>query len=110
MENQRYNKQKSFSACILIVIFLWLTGCSQEQQSGKLTLADYPEHESQEAKLYISKCSGCHAAPLPGIHTTRQWSGVVQRMQMRMKNKAIQPLNSSELPLILGYLEKHARK
>jgi len=94
----------------LLLLILAVNSCSQGQQSKPLKLTDYPEYESEPAKLYLAKCSGCHAAPLPRIHTFRHWPGVVQRMQMRMKNKAVQPLNSNELTIVLGYLQKHARE
>ena len=87
-----------------------ITGCAGEQESIQIQTSDYPEYETEAARLYLAKCSGCHAAPLPNIHNTRQWFSVVQRMQMRMTNKAIQPLNEQEMAIVLQYLEKHARK
>lgn len=104
------DKRPNLITLSLLLVISGLIACSQEQQSNPLMEADYPEYESEPAKLYISKCSGCHAAPLPKIHTVRQWPGVVQRMQMRMKNKAVQPLNSNELAIVLDYLQKHARQ
>ncbi|WP_455200728.1 hypothetical protein [Kaarinaea lacus] len=101
-------KHLRFIAPGLLLLISGLLACSQEQGSAPLKKTDYPEYESEPAKLYLSKCSGCHAAPLPGIHTMRQWPGVVDRMQMRMKNKAVQPLNSNELAIVLDYLQKHA--
>ena len=103
-------KLPSFIFLIILLITGGLFACSQEQQSQPLQATDYPEHESEAAKLYVSKCSGCHAAPLPKIHTVRQWPGVVHRMQMRMKNKAVKPLTSSELTIVVDYLQKHASK
>jgi len=98
-------------ATLGLLLVIWgLVACSQEQQSEPLKVTDYPDYNSEPAKLYVSKCSGCHAAPLPAAHIARQWSSVVQRMQMRMKNKAVQPLNSSELAIVLDYLQKHARQ
>jgi hypothetical protein len=99
-----------FLVSTVFSIALLFTGCADDQDSQPLQLSDYPEHESAEAKLYISKCSGCHAAPLPKIHVAEQWPGVVQRMEMRMNNKAIKPPSSQETELIVGYLQKHASK
>jgi cytochrome c5 len=93
-----------------MILMFYLIGCSGEQQVGQIQISDYPEYDTESAKLYISKCSGCHAAPLPGVHDIRQWAGIVQRMQMRMANKAITPLNKQELTAVVEYLEKHARK
>lgn len=103
-------KYPSLTTLGLLLVIWGLIACSQEQQSSPLKLSDYPEYESEPAKLYVSKCSGCHAAPLPEVHVARQWSSVVQRMQIRMINKAVQPLTSNELAIVLDYLQKHARK
>lgn len=94
----------------LLLAITGLVACSQGQESTPLKMTDYPEYESEPAKLYVSKCSGCHAAPLPSIHAARHWLGVLQRMQMRMKNKAVQPLNSNEMAVVLDYLQKHAQQ
>ena len=101
-------KPINYFVILLILVFL-VTGCS-DGEVNQIQASDYPEYETQAAKLYIEKCSGCHAAPLPKIHDARQWSGIVQRMQMRMTNKAITPLNKRELAIVIEYLEKHARK
>lgn len=69
----------------------------------------YPEPDSPAAQLYIEKCSDCHAAPLPGIHLSSRWPGIVQRMQQRMTSKAIRPLNKTDVATIVEYLQKHAR-
>ena len=95
--------------CVLLVAG-FLSSCADQQPAEKLTLQDYPEANTETAKLYVEKCGSCHAAPLPTIHSKKQWFGVVQRMQFRMTNKAIKPLNEQELETIIGYLEKHAPK
>ncbi len=97
-----------FLVLTMLSMVLLLAGCANDQDLQPLQLSDYPEHEIAAAKLYISKCSGCHAAPLPKIHTAGQWPGVVQRMEMRMNNKAIKPPSSQETAVIVGYLQKHA--
>ena len=86
-----------------------ILGCADQNPSASLTVSDYPESDSETVKLYLEKCGSCHAAPLPSIHNKKQWFGVVQRMQFRMTNKAIKPLNQQELALIVDYLQKHAR-
>lgn len=95
---------------ILISVVLSLVACSDVGQSEGMKVTDYPDHQSEAAQLYIAKCGECHAAPLPGTHTADHWPGVVQRMVMRMNNKAIQPPNGQELAVILGYLQKHAQQ
>lgn len=95
---------------VLAIILLSLTACSDKQPSARLAVTDYPEHDSDAAKLYLVKCSECHAAPLPEIRSAKQWMAVVQRMQFRMTSKAIPALNKQEMATIMRYLETHARK
>lgn len=68
----------------------------------------YPEAGSASAKLYQTKCTGCHVAPNPNAHIPQAWFRVVQRMQMRMKAKGVAPLNQNELGEILDYLQRNA--
>ena len=111
MKMKMYRKNYPFLIPLALLLpILALNSCSYELESNPLKVTDYPEYESEPAKLYLAKCSGCHAAPLPRIHTFRHWPGVVQHMQMRMKNKAVQPLNPNELAIVIGYLQKHARQ
>jgi hypothetical protein len=86
-----------------IVLGFLLSACDSSTES-----VVYPESGSSAAQLFLSKCSGCHVAPQPGTHSARVWSGVVQRMQMRMKAKGVPPLNKTELGEILEYLQRHS--
>lgn len=94
---------------IFLVSILVATACTDQGASVPLTASDYPESASEQVQLYLTKCGECHAAPLPKIHTARQWPGVVQRMQFRMTSKAMPKLNKYEMNTIVNYLQKHAR-
>lgn len=96
----------------LVIVFLigMLVSCSDQTTSVPLTLNDYPESNSEQVSLYISKCGECHAAPLPTMHTDNEWPGVVQRMQFRRTSKAMLELSAQELQIIVGYLQKHAKR
>jgi len=96
-------------ATFLAVSLLVLFACTSQDSTVPLTAKDYPESGSEQAVLYLTKCSECHAAPLPSIHTARQWPGVVQRMQFRMTSKAMPALSNDELANIVSYLQKHAK-
>ena len=85
-----------------------LASCGEQTNSSASAL-QYPESDSEQAKFYIARCSGCHAAPLPSVHNATHWPGVVQRMQQRMKTKAIKPLDKQEFALVIDYLQKHAK-
>lgn len=97
-----------FVYIIIPILLSLLVACSTEDNASPSPLV-YPDAESPGAKLYVEKCSGCHAAPLPGIHVSSHWPGIVQRMQQRMTAKAIQPLNKTDVAIIVDYLQKHAR-
>lgn len=96
-------------AGVVFLVYL-LEACAEQDPTARLTVNDYPESNSGTTKLYLEKCGSCHAAPLPSIHTEKQWFGVVQRMQLRMTNKAIKPLDKQQLRTIVEYLQKYARK
>jgi len=106
MNNFRYFRVVVF----LIFLTVLVAACGDADTSKPLTLADYPDSGSAELTLYMSKCGECHAAPLPTIHTEKQWPGVVQRMQFRLTSKAMPPLSKQELQTIVDYLQKHAKK
>ena len=93
----------------ILITVMAVAACTDQGASVPLTASDYPESNTEPAKLYIAKCGECHAAPLPKIHTVKQWPGVVQRMQFRMTSKAMRELNKHEFNMIVEYLQKHAR-
>ena len=95
-----------FISMLLVAVFS--VACTEKDASVPLTASDYPENGTEHFQLYLTKCGECHAAPLPKIHTARQWLSVVQRMQFRMTSKAIPPLNKYEMDSIVNYLQKHA--
>jgi len=70
---------------------------------------EYPDAGTPQAQLYVAKCSQCHAAPLPGVHTARMWPSVLDRMQVRMQTKHVPPLTREEMSIILGYLQQNAK-
>jgi hypothetical protein len=84
-----------------------LSACDSVTESSNELVA-YPEAGSPAAQRFQEKCTGCHNAPQPSVHTARMWPSVLQRMQMRMKAKGVQPLNKTELGEILDYLQRHA--
>jgi len=105
--------RKNYFTRPLAVVFIFTivsVGCGTDFNPPQIQLSDYPEHESEAAVLYISKCSGCHAAPLPKIHEADQWPGIVRRMEMRMANKAIPAPSASDTAVIVEYLQAHAKK
>lgn len=80
----------------------FFTGCASS--SYKI-----PDAESAGAKLFIERCSGCHATPHPKRHSADEWPHYVVLMEKRMVQRDKPPLSDSERKLIMEYLVQHAR-
>lgn len=50
-------------------------------------------------------CTGCHQAPNPSQHTAKEWPQVIERMQGYMQKQRRRLPNSSEIKLVLEYLD-----
>ena len=87
----------------ILAITLLATGCHKPQP--------VPESESTAALLYQAKCGICHPAYHPRAHTSTGWEKVVPRMEKNAESLGMGTLLSEEeRSIILGYLDKHARK
>lgn len=71
-----------------------------------------PDADSAGAKLVSTYCTQCHAAPQPTLHTAAEWTGVTQRMHIRMEGgwQGVKTPADREMKAIVAYMEKHARK
>ena len=70
------------------------------------------EADSAGAKLVLTYCVQCHAAPQPSLHTANDWANVTQRMHIRMEGgwQGIKSPTEQEMKTIVAYMQKHARK
>jgi len=94
-------------ACsIAVIIGGLLSACSRDTVTQAPPV--YPDPTSTGAKLLAEKCTGCHAPPLPGAHTAREWPGVVFRMQNHRVMTSLKPLTDAEVGQLVEYLQKHA--
>ncbi len=59
--------------------------------------------------LFRQTCSQCHALPDPGLHTTDEWPGVVERMQKNMDIMGKPVITDQERDELVSYLSQHAR-
>lgn len=59
--------------------------------------------------LFRQTCSQRHALPDPGLHTTDEWPGVVERMQKNMKIMGKPVITDQEREELVSYLTQHAR-
>ena len=69
---------------------------------------DLPEPDSQGARLYAERCSGCHRLYAPGTMKAEMWKITVRRMQGELARRGLRPLDAGETALLLSYLERHS--
>ena len=87
---------------LLILSLVAIAGCA-----GSPT--PIPAPESEEAKVYRERCSGCHSLPHPKRHTFEQWRHLLKVMEKQMRHEGTPPMTASEKAAILEYLKKHSR-
>jgi len=90
-----------------LVMALGLSACDMPaQQASKVAL---PEPESAGAKLMTEFCSTCHAPPRPSVHTAKEWPNVIYRMQEHRRMKSYNLLDETQVGVLVGYLQSHAK-
>ena len=67
-----------------------------------------PEPESAGAKLYQTRCGGCHRLFPPEVLTAAMWEMQVDRMHGEMARRGLRPLDAGEREIVLGYLQAYA--
>lgn len=87
-----------------------------QKHSQKEIDPGHPGLRTEAGKMFSIACSQCHAAPDPGIHTVREWPGVVQRMKEHMawanvvvgasELRTVPELKTEE---IVQFLQRYAR-
>jgi hypothetical protein len=69
-----------------------------------------PDAVSDGAKLFVSYCTQCHALPNPIIHSSADWSPVVDRMEANIRLLGRRTFTESEKKSIVDYLATHSAK
>jgi hypothetical protein len=82
-----------------LIILVW-QGCSMFSQVPK----DNIPLPTTGEKLYVAKCGGCHELYSPATYTAKEWSEIVNEMQVRAK------ITDYEKNLINDYLKVNAKK
>ena len=82
----------TFSSSILIVVLL--SACSGSSNHSPAGTTKFPEGKD----LYVSKCTACHKAYEPQLHTKDEWQKILDEMGRKAK------LSDTEKQLILNYL------
>ena len=83
---------------LMVVLVMLVSGCDLPQTQTKISL---PEPESEG--------SDCHAPPSPLVHTAKEWTNVIYRMQERRRMKAFELIGEPERIKLLEYLQKFAK-
>lgn len=86
---------------LILIAALWVVPA--------LAATPIPDADSPDAKVYVAKCSACHALPHPKRLYFEQWQHMLKLMYLRISERNMQPLSDEEQASILGYLKKHAR-
>jgi hypothetical protein len=70
--------------------------------------ARLPDPESPGARLYATRCGGCHRLYAPQVLTAEMWKVTVGRMQGELARRGVPTLNPDEQRTLLAYLERHS--
>lgn len=70
--------------------------------------ARLPEPESPGARLYATRCGGCHRIYAPSSLTAAMWELTVRRMQGEIARRGAAPLTTDEQATLLAYLAQHS--
>lgn len=81
--------------CSLLVIIL-LSACSGSSNNSTAGTTKFPDGKD----LYVSKCTACHKAYEPQLHTKDEWQKILDEMGGKAK------LTDNEKQLILDYLSE----
>jgi cytochrome c5 len=79
---------------LLVIIFL--SACSGSSNNSTAGTTNFPEGKD----LYVSKCTSCHKAYEPELHTKDEWRKILDEMGSKAK------LTDNEKQLILNYLSE----
>jgi hypothetical protein len=82
-----------FSSLIVIIL---LSACSGSSNNSSAGTTKFPEGKD----LYVSKCTACHKAYEPELHTKDDWQKILDEMGSKAK------LTDNEKQLILNYLSE----
>lgn len=82
-----------FSSLIVIIL---LSACSGSSNNSTAGTTKFPEGKD----LYVSKCTACHKAYEPELHTKDEWQKILDEMGSKAK------LTNDEKTIILNYLSE----
>jgi hypothetical protein len=80
------------------LIFLALAGCQQP----------LPEQDSYAGQLYVRRCGQCHQPYNPHAMTAAMWEVQVPKMDDKIRQAGLPPLEPAQKQVILDYLARNA--
>jgi hypothetical protein len=81
------------------IILVALAGCHQQP---------LPEQDSSASQLYMRQCGQCHSPYNPHSMTAAMWEIEVPKMQDKMRQAGMPPLEAAQKQTILDYLARNA--
>lgn len=64
---------------------------------------------SEGYRALVQRCAGCHAVPDPRLHSSREWSAVVDRMRIHIDSAGLLRLTPAQREQIVEFLGRHGR-
>jgi hypothetical protein len=80
------------------LIFLALAGCQHP----------LPEQDSYAGQLYLRRCGQCHQPYNPHAMTAAMWEIQVPKMEEKILQAGLPPLEAAQKQTILDYLQRNA--
>ena len=77
---------------------LALAGCQQP----------LPEQDSYAGQLYVRQCGRCHQPYNPHAMTAAMWEIQIPKMDEKIRQAGLPPLEVAQKQVILDYLERNA--
>lgn len=86
------------SLAIAAIIFVTLAGCRQP----------LPERDSYAGQVYLQQCGQCHQPYNPRAMTAAMWEIEVPKMEDKIRQVGLPPLQAEQKQTILEYLARNA--
>ena len=89
---------RSVFVAIVAMILLALAGCQKP----------LPEQDTYAGQLYARRCGQCHPPYNPHVMTAGMWDVQVSKMEEKISQAGLPPLEPAQRQAILDYLERNA--
>ena len=83
---------------LVVLTTIVLAGCQQP----------LPEQDSYAGQLYVRRCGQCHAPYHPHAMTAAMWQIQIPKMEEKIRQAGMPPLEAAQKQVILDYLNRNA--